>query len=80
MIKLCDTHQVVYDSVKWVWCPVCEDYREIDRHERENERLRMALETALKHMPSVILATPKLTPAKPTASTYGITPTEANVF
>ena len=45
MIKLCDTHQVVYDSVKWVWCPVCEDCREIDQHERENERLRKLLAT-----------------------------------
>jgi len=52
MIKLCDRHQVVYDSVKWLRCPVCEDYKEIDRHERENERLRIALETALKHDPA----------------------------
>ena len=60
MLKLCDTHQIVYDTAKWLYCPVCEDYKEIDRHERENERLRIALETALKHTPSALIATPDM--------------------
>ena len=44
MMRLCDQHQIVYDfgynRAQSVRCPVCLAEREIDQHERENERLR----------------------------------------
>lgn len=39
-MKYCCEHEIVYESSRHSWCPLCEAEAEIKRHEKTQEELR----------------------------------------